>query len=288
MTTPRPLQANSAWLSRFTKRDDNAPFNMPRRGTSKTLLNNTSPVLQENAPKAEPEPKRLKMTSSSSQCAAITSYFDKADSVTLIVGPEKHELLVHANYIARNSAFFETALKKERCEGQTRVISLPTDDYETMTTYLRFLYEGHLQDEFDIERLSCIHSPTADDCDKMQGAYISYAKLYTLGCRLMDNNFKNAAITKIFNKFTRCCLRVARDIMFNPEFPSISIIYNGTVEQDPARRLVVDMYIRHPHTALTSEWDFGFLLDLAQGLSDKVRTDEKAWITPPELCKYLS
>lgn len=62
----------------------------------------------------------------------------------LIVGPEKHELLVHTNYIVRSSKFFKTALKKEWREGQARTISLPTDEYETVTDYMRFIYSDKI------------------------------------------------------------------------------------------------------------------------------------------------
>lgn len=79
------------------------------------------------------------MASYSPQAVALPINFDKGDSVTLIVGPEKHELLVHANYIVRSSKFFKTALKKEWREGQTRTISLPNDEYEPVTDYMRFI-----------------------------------------------------------------------------------------------------------------------------------------------------
>lgn len=74
--------------------------------------------------------------------------FDKDDSVTLIVGSGKEELLVHANYVARKSPFFKTALKREWREGQTRATELPEDDYETLTDYLHFIYSGNLATPF--------------------------------------------------------------------------------------------------------------------------------------------
>jgi hypothetical protein len=54
----------------------------------------------------------------------ITHNFDKSDSVTLIVGADKHEVLAHITYITRQSNFSKTALQKDSPEGQTRTIQL--------------------------------------------------------------------------------------------------------------------------------------------------------------------
>jgi hypothetical protein len=226
------------------------------------------------------------MASSSSQPATPALHFDKGDSVTLIVGPEKQELLVHANYIARNSAFFKTALKKEWREGQTRTISMPTEDYETLTTYLRFVYGFQLPSEFDVNQVSALQDPTADQLEQVQAAYVSFAKLYILGCRLMDNKFKEAVIAKIFDLFHGCSSRQRGDSDFNPGPEPVDLIYGETLELDPARRLLVDMHMKYPQD-LNSQYDAGFLLDLAQGFSKTVRNKLSPGNTILELRSYM-
>lgn len=118
------------------------------RGTNDLLTTPSAPTTgfgsapsrpSKNISPFERVPKKRKMASYSPQAVALPINFDKGDSVTLIVGPEKHELLVHANYIVRSSKFFKTALKKEWREGQTRTISLPNDEYEPVTDYMRFI-----------------------------------------------------------------------------------------------------------------------------------------------------
>lgn len=56
---------------------------------------------------------------------AAPSSFDKTDLVTLLVGPNEHEIAVYGIFLTRSSEFFKAALKKEWVEGQTRVIKLP-------------------------------------------------------------------------------------------------------------------------------------------------------------------
>lgn len=72
----------------------------------------------------------------------IESVFDKTDSVTLVVEPQKHELLAHAKFITLTSDFFKTVLKKEWLEGQTRVIHLPEENVPAMVIYLKSIYTG--------------------------------------------------------------------------------------------------------------------------------------------------
>lgn len=111
--------------------------------------------------------------------------FDKGEAVTLIIGDEKHEMIVHASYICANSEFFKTALKKEWLEGQTRTINMPEEDWKTMTDCLNFTYSGKL--------------PTArlTDDDPFAAYLDSYpdlARSYTLGNRLLDSVVRNAVI----------------------------------------------------------------------------------------------
>ena len=70
--------------------------------------------------------------------------FSSQDAVTLVVGAEQKELLVHGTYLTRESEFFKAALKKEWVEGQTRHITLPEEDPKIMCHYLTYVYHQKL------------------------------------------------------------------------------------------------------------------------------------------------
>jgi hypothetical protein len=202
------------------------------------------------------------------QSASAIAHFDKGDAVTLLVGPEKRELLAHADYIAFSSDFVKAALKKEWLEGQTRTVPLPVESYEDMTTYLRYIYSSQLPCQLDVHKLS--QQPTADDNETIQNAYTTLAEFYILGHRLMDDAVRNAAVTEIHYMFVRCFHRLFSGSLYTPGPPSIDIIYNGTLEGDPARRLMIDIHIKCPRDLNQfSEFDPAFLFDLAQAYTQK-------------------
>jgi len=184
--------------------------------------------------------------------------FDKGETVTLIVGVDKHEMLVHANHISRNSEFFRTALKKEWLEGQTRIITLPVDDPKTVTHYLNFTYNGRLPAEPGEE------GPIIDwATPTLLRTHKHLAELYTLAVRLLDDAVRNAVNKQI--------LQIHRILDIPPGEDSINIIYKGTSEGDPARRLMVDIYLSWASgDCLDKEADPDFLFDVAQVLFRKV------------------
>ena len=112
-------------------------------------------------------------------------------------------------------------------------------------------------------------------------------KLYVLGCRLMDNTVKNATLAKIIALFNSCRGFCADNSIFNIGPVSVGIIYIGTLEGDPARRLAVDLHMTSPRD-LSAEYDPAFLLDLAQGYSMIVRKQPAGWSLKPELGNYMS
>lgn len=199
--------------------------------------------------------------------------FDKANYVTLIVGPDKHEMLVHANILTQPSEFFQTALKKEWREGQTRIITLPDDDSQTIVAYLGVLYRGELPDQ----------------PERLWTAYRSCSKLYVLGCRLVDPTVRQAAIARL-HAMARG-LYQQQFIWYNTnedcvghEF--VNTIYNGTTDSDRARRLVVDMHLERPQE-LTSQYHPEFLLALAQAFSERASTHPLPGCKVLELRSYL-
>lgn len=156
---------------------------------------------------------------------------------------------------------FKTALKKEWREGQTRTISMPTDEYETVTDYMRFIYS----DKF----------PGPQTVDLMEGfsghsaakRFVPLAKLYVLGHRMMDDAVKKAVVRELHWISAKCGCRT-----FFPGHETINIIYTGTMEGDPIRSLLIDIYLCHGRdNQLSSSHDSGFRLAVSQILLGKAQ-----------------
>jgi hypothetical protein len=190
----------------------------------------------------------------------LNTSFDKADSVTLVVGPQKHELLAHANFLTPNSEFFRAALEKVWLEGQTRVIHLHDENEYYVAVYLKFIYTGRLPRYDPSNEPSVISS--------YETVYGLHVKLYTLAQRLMDNKTKNAALREICKTFTTCYSRFGQNRKYSPGVCSTNSVYEGTMAGDPARRLMVELHMRCPQD-LTPMFDPTFLLDLAQAYTRK-------------------
>jgi hypothetical protein len=196
----------------------------------------------------EPHYLQWKMSTPSPQPEHVTYHFDKEDTVTLIIGPEKRELLTHGNFIARKSEFFQVALKREWKEGQARTITMPEDDYETMTRYLSFVYS---------EKLPTTHLNPSVPSHLILPSQSSVADLYVLGTRMLDMSMKKAALEEVVRLSEIIC----------PWSRTVNIIYSGTCEGDPARRLMVDLYAKKARGHwLSLGYNQTFLLELAQRL----------------------
>ncbi|KAM0715782.1 hypothetical protein Q7P37_008296 [Cladosporium fusiforme] len=187
--------------------------------------------------------------------------FDKSDAVTLIVGTEIHEMLVHGNIISRESAFFKSALRKEWREGQTRVIHLPADRPAVMQGYINFLYTKRLP----TSHLEYCISEHGDD------EYTSLAELYILADRLLDNALICAVLREIL-RLTDCLDE--RGCWWVPSINVIDLLYSRTTAAASIRRMLVDLYVSAGNKDwLTSSTNPAFLLDVAQLLLQRAHND---------------
>ena len=183
--------------------------------------------------------------------------FDKSEAVTLVIGDKKHEMIVHECYITANSEFFKTALKKEWLVGQTRIITMPTEERKTMTDYLNFTYSGKLS-------TTCLTEESDDEAAAYLDSFPALAELYTLGKRLLDLVVQNAVIKEFVRLFEAV---YEFDTLYPPGQDSIDIIYEGTLHGDPARRLMRDMYLYWANDQFfEQETDRPFLHDVVQTL----------------------
>ena len=206
---------------------------------------------------AEPDPKRRKTAATSTQTNRTTRPFDKADCVTLVIGPERNEMLVHVHYLVQESEAFRNAFTED-CIARTMII--PHVDYDTMTNYIAFAY---------IKELPTAHL-VGPRCDAVSGEeYATSARLYVLGDQFQNQSLKRATLGEIKR------ISTLLDIDTNATFPSpeaIDIIYKGTSKGDPARRLMVDMLAENADGSwLRPECNQTFILDLARELLNKSR-----------------
>lgn len=151
----------------------------------------------------------------SCQLLKIRSRFD-SKPVTLVVGQEGKttELVAHEIQLC-NSRFFETALKKEWLEGQTRKIHLPDDDPETINRYLNFLYTGKIAGASGLDAL---------------------ARLYVYGQKVLDLCLKNAVLKYILEELYDI---FERDLFME----GACIVYEGTPSSSLGRKLLVDIFL---------------------------------------------
>jgi len=191
--------------------------------------------------------------------------FPPGNMITLLVGPEEQAMVVHGDCLSRYSEFFTAALKKEWREGQSRTIKLPEETLLDMGYYIEHLYGVPLP----THKLKS--GPLVLDAE--QPSYELLATLYVLGERMLDTYYRN----KIIQEFLRL-------VRFNEYGPSItdswpgpkavSTIYQGTTEESPARRLMVDFVVNYSNSATYGGFaaaDPGFLMDVGKALLKKVQ-----------------
>jgi hypothetical protein len=176
-----------------------------------------------------------------------TSTYDKDDTITLIVGPEKHEMTAYGGYLSK-SQFFQAALKKEWTEGQTRTIKLLEEKPAVVAQYLDFVLNEGLPTRFTKN-------------DYREGAvYDLLGELYGLGERILDSPLRNAIIHEIV-RFTT----VGGYPRCYPQDDAINTIYECTTNGSPARRLLVFWFITNgKENWVTDDLHPEFLRDVAK------------------------
>lgn len=195
----------------------------------------------------------------SSQLAAtgFNVNFDRDDAVTLLVGPDEHPILAHGNFISFNSDYFKTALKKEWAEGQTRTIKLVDECPEIVSHYLNYTYTNKLPTNIFVSTHMSTFTEKSDEY------YELLAELYILGERLLDEPIR-ANITKEILRLTKLADKDSK--LYYPMKEAANIIYRGTTDDSPARRLMVDIHlIRGATEWLDSTYEAALLLDIAKG-----------------------
>ena len=155
-----------------------------------------------------------------------------------------------------------------------RIIDLPDDDAAAFGLYMQWLYSRKL--------------PILPDSPESSGTsaegYHTLAWAYVLGERLMDNEFKNA-ISDAYVLYARGSTPAKCHYPCNEE---IRIIYEGTSEKAPIRKLLVDIWCcRGKYEWIENDSDLpkDFLVGVMKALLKGRRSNEnisRPWKTAHE------
>jgi len=189
----------------------------------------------------------------------------KDDLVTLLIGPEEEEFIVHESCITRNSDFFKAAMRKEWIEGQARIIRLPEETrIESFVIYLNFAYHEQLPSRGIMAFV--------DDVPLREG-YIRLAEIYVIGERMLDKLVRNAVTQELLRLTTLESPNGSRTFLGSS---NIAMLYNGTSTGSPMRRMIVDFYATYG----SADWPYKsqhheFLEDLAKRLQEQILAQEE-------------
>jgi hypothetical protein len=182
--------------------------------------------------------------------------------ITLKAGGDSGTTLtVHETIIKENSPFFCAALDKKWKEGQLREIELPEDQPKTVSAYVEWLYS---------KNIDVVSTQKLDDKDRNL-QFDNLAALYVFGEKIQNTRFKNAAITAILT--AREGPGEADKPSANPDVVAVKTIYDGTMAESLARKLMVHIYVEGGWNDWTkkdsAQHHPDFLLDLVRAFMDK-------------------
>lgn len=154
--------------------------------------------------------------------------------------------MVHEGIICERSEFFRRAMNGNWVEASDRIVKLPEDCASIFEVYMNLIYTG------------VIPLPTGKDYGTN-----TLVRLYVLGEKLQDVSAKNSVITSIINVLKQQLLDLSLCITIAAS--SIQVIYAGTPEGSPLRRLAVDSWSDPSWMEVLPKYSFpnAFLADLA-------------------------
>lgn len=174
-------------------------------------------------------------------CNALTQCHRFNSGIATIevgAGNDQKTLSIHEDIIKETSPFFRAALDKKWDTGQTRAIELRDDTSEVVSCYVDWCYSKHIHSSKPVP-------PTGLKRTDIQAETIFLAKVYVFGEKIQDDAFCDVVITAMAEMADQ---KFYRESNPNPWFHyadpvTISIIYNGTTADSPARRFLVDVYV---------------------------------------------
>ncbi|KAH7138060.1 hypothetical protein B0J11DRAFT_574069 [Dendryphion nanum] len=164
-----------------------------------------------------------------------------------------------------NSGFFRRALSGNWKEAHDGAIDFHEDDPQTFAKWLHFAHLGHIPGD---------SSNATKVRNNVGGKITELCRLYVLADRLLDISAQNAIICSIFDLSELPHASDSMDTILSAE--AIIIAYEGTLDGNPLRKLMVDLWSNAEATFLVgkcAQFPPQFLLDLCVvTLNDRPRT----------------
>lgn len=151
--------------------------------------------------------------------------------LTVTVGTNGTTYPIHQSLVCASSKFFRSAVKPEwtSSKADPRAVDLSEEVPGTFEIYVHWLY---------FKTLPTVRmEPKAN----IASEYKDLARCYVLGEKLIDIEFKNAVLDSFADAMADQLLKEHRF----PGVQEINIIYKGTMEDSPARELLVDIWAHH-------------------------------------------
>jgi hypothetical protein len=152
--------------------------------------------------------------------------------ITVTVREAGIQYPIHESVVRQTSTVFDNAMKPEWASARSdpRLVDLSDEESDIFSVYVRWLY------------FKTIPSVVTEvEPSRRRPEYALLAKCYVMGDKLMDTAFKNAVITAFLDA-------EKNQPFYNSRYPgcvAIKIIYGGSMEGSPARKLVVDKWVEH-------------------------------------------
>ncbi|KAF2121996.1 hypothetical protein BDV96DRAFT_640065 [Lophiotrema nucula] len=187
--------------------------------------------------------------------------FDFTQTMKLTVGEgeDQKSFIVHPGTI-RRADFFRARLKKEWKQGDDHEIKLIEDNPATVELYLHLLYGGSIP----------VRAPGVKVGQDYNDEVKSLASVYVFAEKVGDVVARNIALEAIIDISNIPNPTTTKYPL--PGVDTLNTIYNGTVEGNRARQLVIDLFAHRakPDQLNSSrELPFDFLVELSRHLLNK-------------------
>lgn len=179
--------------------------------------------------------------------------------IAIIVGGEDTVFHVHEDALCSQSGFFAADLSKEKAwkEGTEKRIRLPEHRSDIVKMYVQWLYSHKIK----------LRWTTAEgnlDGDMSLPEYYALTLLYIFGEKHCKIHFQDATL----DEYVRRMRSHVDGGHYYPNGDVVGMIYTGTAQASPLRRLMVDAHLKFAYKEWfedpVDEYHKEFLLDMVR------------------------
>jgi hypothetical protein len=160
---------------------------------------------------------------------------------------ETETLNVHQGVLCQSSEFFKRSMKPDWAglRDVSSTIELPTDNVDTVSDYIKWLYTGSLS-------LKLYEGGDKENREKVaveaEKVFVLLAEAYVFGEKILDTKYKNVVLKGVE------AAKNSSQWNMGPE--SVDIVYKGTAPRSPLRRLIAGSvaFLAHDDTEKGVGW----------------------------------